>query len=189
MLNRLITPTATAFLIALITVPAQAHEGTTPEAATPQPSGIRQDALVFVRPLPPAETTDPVTGNKLLLPRQSVLRPMCGSDVSRVSIVDLARWDREITAVFMANGLAELAEQDTGANPRGAAVDVVFNLDGSVPPAPSRHLRPSRHTSNRSGAIPSRLPLTSTSPTSAAASSERRAAIMSCRPTRRPAMG
>lgn len=135
MLNRLITPTATAFLIALITVPAQAHDGTTPEAATPQPSGIRQDALVFVRPLPPAETTDPVTGNKLLLPRQSVLRPMCGSDVSRVSIVDLARWDREITAVFMANGLAELAEQDTGANPRGAAVDVVFNLDGSVPPA------------------------------------------------------
>ncbi|GMU34952.1 MAG: hypothetical protein HS101_11080 [Planctomycetia bacterium] len=135
MSNRVITPTVITILMALITAPAQAHDGTTPEAAMPQPSGIRQDALVFVRPLPPAEATDPVTGKKFLLPRQSVLRPMCGSDVSRVSVVDLARWDREITAVFAANGLAELAEQDSGANPRGAAVDVIFNLDGSVPPA------------------------------------------------------
>lgn len=119
--------------IGLLATLALAHDAA-PTAASAQPEGIQPDALVYVRQLSPTVAIDPATGNRLLLPRQSVTRPMCGSDTRNVTVADLSRWERESTELFAANGLGVLGEQDTGVSPRGAAVDVVFNLDGTVPP-------------------------------------------------------
>ena len=113
---------------------AQVATGPAPATESAQPAGIQPDALVFVRPLAPAEAVDPATGQQVLLPRQSVTRPMCGSDVSNVSVLDLSRWEREARMLFPEYETGALTDDDTGANPRGAAVNVVFNLDGSVPP-------------------------------------------------------
>lgn len=136
--TRCILFSAIALSVAAVAVPtvslAQVATGQAPDAAMAQPAGIQPDALVFVRQLPPAEAVDTTTGNQILLPRQSVMRPMCGSDVTNVTVLDLARWDRESRALFADFDAAALTDRDTGASPRGAAVDIVFNLDGSVPP-------------------------------------------------------
>lgn len=105
-----------------------------PEIAPASPQvPQRRGALRVVFDEPPAEAVLYHNGKRVLMEWQSVWKPVCSSDVSRLATEDLAQIARNHMAQFASAKPEELTIVDSGV--RGAGINIVFVIAGSVPPA------------------------------------------------------
>lgn len=97
-------------------------------AAASAPAVVRPGAVVHVESSPVERVRLYADGREIQVPSQTVVRPMCGSDPSKITrgeLADIARTMRE--------GFHPVQVVSPGRALRGAGLNVVYNVDGSVP--------------------------------------------------------
>lgn len=118
--------------VCLAAPPAPPDAEPEPLPASPQVPEHR-GSLRVVFDEPPAEAVIYATGERVPMRWQSVWKPVCSSDVSRLTPEGLAEMARNHMAQFAAAEPGELTILDSGV--RGAGINLVYVLSGSVPAA------------------------------------------------------
>lgn len=126
------------FASVLLAASAAACLGAAPPAEPPEtipasPQVPPTGALRVIFDEPAREAVIYATGERVLMSWQSVWKPVCSSDVSRLTVDDLAQMARNHMAQFESARPDELIVVDSAV--RGAGINLVYVLSGSVPAA------------------------------------------------------
>lgn len=124
-----------ALVLAVILIPMHAvsgHEGHPVAEVQHAVPGFRPDAFIYVEQADPVEVTLYTTGEKLVLPTQTLTRVHCGSDLTGVTQDMLAAWAEMGRKAFEPGQPVQVI--GGGGQPRGVGLDIVINLSGSPPP-------------------------------------------------------
>lgn len=113
--------------------PVLAHQGDSPDSNTPNPAQSEVHPtpyLIVNRGLQAATIRH--TGERVLLEGGQVWRPMCGSDMSQITVDDLAQIRDQTMAAAQSENVIVI---DNTSPARGSGLNIIFTLDSSVPAA------------------------------------------------------